>query len=88
MPCEDGMPILIYRRIHLASGSLLLIKAIPPGLLTAGASTLIRLNWIAALLCLLVASVGMASICRRFTSPLQYPMDWIVLFMKCGFSWA
>lgn len=72
MPCGDGTPILIYRRIHLTSGSLLLVKAIPPGLLTAGASTLIRLNWIAALLCLLAASVGMASICRRFTSPLQY----------------
>lgn len=69
---RSGAPILIYQRIWLSSGPLTLIRAIPSGVLTAGASTLIGLNWIAALVCLLAASAVMALICRRFTAPIQY----------------
>lgn len=65
-------PVLIYQRIQLSSGPLTLVRAIPIDVLTAGASTLIRLNWIVALMCFLAASVVMVSICQRFTAPLQY----------------
>lgn len=69
---NGGEPVLIYQRIHLSSGPLTLIRGIPAGVLTAGASTLIRLNWLVALVCFLAASVVMVSICRRFTAPVQY----------------
>lgn len=63
--------IILFHRFSLESGPLTLVKTIPQTVLTAGSSTLNRLNWLAALICLSVSSILFLTICSRFTAPIQ-----------------
>ena len=63
--------ILIFKRISLESGELLLVKSIPSEILTAGSAAIIRWNIFVALLCLAAAFLVTILISAHFTAPIQ-----------------
>ena len=71
LPADKFEFVLIFKRITVGSGELLLVKSIPYQSLTAGSDRIIRWNILVAILCLVAASIVTILISAHFTAPIQ-----------------